>query len=107
MASSAADATYDNAIYSRPNLPKIIPPKLTTNADIIVMIARGFILLSNIANMPFALKIDRKTLPTDAMCSIDMLSCDTPWYAGSCGMTKLTTKAAITEAKMVTVTTLR
>jgi hypothetical protein len=78
MANSAADARYDKVIYSRPNLPKIIPPTLTTIADAIVIIARGFTLLSNIANMLFALKIDKKILPTDAMCSIDMLSCDAP-----------------------------
>ena len=77
-ANSAADATYDKVIYSRPNLPKIIPPKPTTNADTMTMIARGFTLVSNIANTPLALKIDSKILPTDAMRNIDMLSCVAP-----------------------------
>ena len=78
MAASAADTTYDKVIYSRPNFPKIIPPKLTTMADMIAMTAIGFTLLSNIANTPLTLKIDNKTLPTDAMRNIDMLSCAAP-----------------------------
>jgi len=77
-ASSAADATYEKVIYSRPNLPKTSPPKPTIMPDITTMTARGFTLLSNIANTLFALKIDSKTLPTDAMCNIDMLSCVAP-----------------------------